>query len=148
MMGCVKIKLQHSIEELRRTLDLQHIEEVLRWDRLRLSGNLYQQEEPSWMKNFMNLIVDGPTSWGWPKLRWKDMVNSDLRKKCLSLRLASDRLKWRNAFKRVTHKIGFQSTLMKETVSKYVKKQFYVPNNICIFDIIHELGLKKSLQTY
>ena len=63
-MGCVKIKLQHSIEELRRTLDLQHIEEVLRWDRLRLSGNLYQQEEPSWMKNFMNLIVDGPTSWG------------------------------------------------------------------------------------
>ena len=76
----VKIKQQHSIEELRRRRDLQHIEDVLRWNRLRLSGHLYQQEEKSWAKKIMNFVVDAPTFWGRPKLRWKDVVNSDLRK--------------------------------------------------------------------
>ena len=65
----VKIKQQHSIEELRRRLDLQHIEDVLRWNRLRLSGHLYQQEEKSWAKKIMNFFVDAPTFWGRPKLR-------------------------------------------------------------------------------
>ena len=50
----------------------------------------------------MNFVVDGPTSRGRPKLRWKDVVNSELNKKNLSLNLASDRLKWRNVIRPVT----------------------------------------------
>lgn len=46
---------------------------------------VYQQEETSWTKKIINFIVNGPTSWGRPKLRWKDVVNSDLYKKCFSL---------------------------------------------------------------
>ena len=72
-----------------------------RWNRLQLSGHLYRREETSWTKKIVNFVVDGPISRGRPKLRWKDVVNSDLRKKCLSLGLASDRLEWRNAIRLV-----------------------------------------------
>ena len=37
----------------------------------------------------MNFDVDGPTPRGRPKLRWKDVVNADLRKKQLNIALAS-----------------------------------------------------------
>ena len=57
----VKIKQQQSTEELRRRLDLQHVEDVLRWNRLRLSGHLYRQEETLWTKKIMKFAVDGPT---------------------------------------------------------------------------------------
>ena len=60
----VKIKQQHSTEEFRRICYLQHTEDVLKWNRLQLSNNLYQQKVTSWMKKFMNFVVDGPTSWG------------------------------------------------------------------------------------
>ena len=45
----------------------------------------------------MSVDVDGKTSWGRPKWRWKDVVNADLRKKHLNISLASGRSKWRNA---------------------------------------------------
>ena len=74
----VQIKQQPFTEELRR-LDLQHIEDVLRWNRLLLSGQLYQQEETSWTKKTVNLLYMNQFG-GTPKLRWKDVVNSDLCK--------------------------------------------------------------------
>ena len=39
----------------------------------------------------MSLNVDRPTSQGRPKLRLKDVVNADLRKKHLNVSLASGR---------------------------------------------------------
>ena len=64
----------------------------LRWNRLRLSGHLYWQEETTCMNKIMSVVIDRPNSAGWLKLRLKDVVNSNHRKKCLSLSLASDRL--------------------------------------------------------
>ena len=55
------------------------------------------------MKKIMSFVLDGLTPQGRPKLRWKSVVNSDPHKKCLSLSLVSDRLKWRNAFRTVMH---------------------------------------------
>ena len=46
----VKIKQKHSTEDLRRRIHVHHFENVLRWNRLRLSGHLYRQEETSWTK--------------------------------------------------------------------------------------------------
>ena len=59
----------------------------------------------------MSLNVDRPISRGRPKLRWKDVVNADLRKKHLNIRLASDRSKWRNVIRLVTQQIAFQHTM-------------------------------------
>ena len=59
----------------------------------------------------MSFHVDGLTSGGRPKLRWKDVVNADLRKKRLNIGLASDRSKWRNAIRPVTQQIALQPTM-------------------------------------
>ena len=40
--------------------------------------------------------VDRPTSRGRPNLRWKDVVNADLRKKHLNVSLDSDRSNMRS----------------------------------------------------
>ena len=45
------------------------------------------------------------------KLRWKDVVNTDLRKKQLNIALASDRSKWRNAIRPVTQQNALQPTM-------------------------------------
>ena len=37
----------------------------------------------------MGFKVDGPTSRGRPNLKWRDIVNADLRKKHLNISLAS-----------------------------------------------------------
>ena len=98
----VKIEQKHSTEDLRRRSHIHHIEDVLRCNRLRLSGHFHRQIETSCTKKIMSFNVDGPTSRGRPKLRWKDVVNADLRKKHLNISLACDRSKWRNAIRPVT----------------------------------------------
>ena len=107
----VKIEQKHYTEDLRRRIQVHHIEGVLRWNRLRLSGHLYRQEETSWTKKIMSFSVDGPTSRGRPKLRWKDLVSADLRNKHLNISLASDRSKWRNAIRPVTQQIAFKPAM-------------------------------------
>ena len=87
-----KIEQKHSAEDLRR-IHVHHIEDVLIWNRVRLSGHFYRQEEASWTKKITSFNVDRPTSRGTPQLRWKDAVNADLLKKHLNIRLASNRSK-------------------------------------------------------
>ena len=100
----VKIEQNLSTEVLRKRIFAQHIEDVLRWNRLRLSRHLHRQDDTSWTKKIMNfdVDVDGPTPRGRPKLGWKDVVAADLRKKQLNIALANDRSKWRNAIRPVT----------------------------------------------
>ena len=68
-LSSVKIEQKHSTEDLRRRIHVHHIEVVLRWNRLRLSGHLYRQEETSWTKKVMSFNVNRPTSRFRPKLR-------------------------------------------------------------------------------
>ena len=56
----LKIKQQHSTEEQKSRLDLHHIEDILRWNRLQLSGHLYRNEG-TWTKKIMTFVVDRPT---------------------------------------------------------------------------------------
>ena len=94
-----------------------------------MSGHLYWQEEKTWMKKIMNFVVDRPTSLGRVKLRWKDVINSDLHKKCLSFSLANDRSKWTNVISPVTQQTGLQPTLigtqMKQPVSLNQDRAFF-----------------------
>ena len=85
----VKIEQKQSAEELRR-IYVHHIADVLIWNRLRLSGHLFRQEETSWTNKIMSFNVDGPTYRGRPKLNWEDVVNTDLHKKHQNISLASD----------------------------------------------------------
>ena len=74
----VKIEQKHSTEDLRRRIYVHYNEDVLRLNKLRLSGQLYQQEGTSWAKKIMSFDVDGATSRSRSELRWKDVVNTDL----------------------------------------------------------------------
>ena len=65
----VKIEQKLSPEVLQKRIFVQHIEDVLRWNRLRLSGHLHQQDDTSWTKKIMNFDVDGPAPWGRPKFK-------------------------------------------------------------------------------
>ena len=47
-----------SMKDPRRRIYVHQIEDVLRWNRLRLSGHLYRQEETPWTK-IMSFNVDG-----------------------------------------------------------------------------------------
>ena len=67
----VKIEQKHSTEDLRRRIHVHYIEDVFRWNRLRLSGHLYRQEETSWTKKILSFNVDGPTSRGRPRIGGK-----------------------------------------------------------------------------
>ena len=68
----------------------------------------------------MSFNVDGPTYQGRPKLRWKDLVNADLRQKHLNISLVSDRSTWRNAIRPVTA----DSTPTHYEWNKEMKRQF------------------------
>lgn len=59
----------------------------------------------------MNFAIDGTTYQDRTKLRRKDVVKTDLCKKCLSLNLAKKSLKWKNAIRPVTQQIGLKPTM-------------------------------------
>ena len=106
----VKIEQKHSTEDLRR-INVHHIEDVLRWNRLRLSGHLYWQEETSWTKKIISFNVDGPTSWRRPKLRSKDVVIY-ARKTWISVWLVTD-LNGEMPSDQIHSKTALQSTMIR-----------------------------------
>ena len=71
----VKIMQPHSTDSLRSKLQIPCIEDVMRWNRLRLYGHRCRQDDDSlWTKKIMNFHVEGPTPRGRPKLRWSDVI--------------------------------------------------------------------------
>ena len=54
-----------------------------------------------WAKNKIISFIDGLTSQDRPRFSWKNLVNTDLYKKCFSLDLANHQTKWRNAIRPV-----------------------------------------------
>ena len=67
--------------------------------RLRLSGHLNSQDDSS-----LNFMVDGPTLHARPKLRWNDVVNTDLRrKKDIKIIMARDTMKRCHQAKKKRH---------------------------------------------
>ena len=97
----VRIMQPHSTDNLRRRLQVPCIEEVLRWNRLRLFGHRQRQDDSLWTKKIMTLEIDVPTPRGRPKLRWRDVVNADFKKLRLKPSMANNRKLWRDTIKPV-----------------------------------------------
>ena len=95
----VKLMDPHSTQNLRERLQIPSIEDMLRWNRLRLYGHRYRQSDDLWSKKVMSLEVEGPSLRGRPKLRWSDVVKADLRKLGLTPPDALNRTNWRAAIK-------------------------------------------------
>ena len=100
----VRLDQPHSTDNLRERLHLMDIEDLLRWNRLRLAGHRHRQDDSSWTKKIMSLDIDGPTPCGRPRLRWSDVINKDLKKRGINIELACNTPKWRHAIRpQMTH---------------------------------------------
>ena len=66
----VKLDQPHTANDLREKLHVQDIDELLWWNRLRLAGHRYRQEDDTWTKKIMNFRVEGPPVRARPKLKW------------------------------------------------------------------------------
>ena len=65
-----------------------------------------------WAKNkIISFVVGGLTFQGRPRFSWKDVVNTDLYKKCFNLDLVNDQAKWRNAIRLVMQQMDLQPTM-------------------------------------
>ena len=107
----VKIMQPHSTDSLRSKLQIPCIEDVMRWNRLRLYGHRYRQDDSLRTKKIMNFPVEGPTPRGRPKLRWSDVIKVDLKKLGLTPTMANNRKRWRDTIKpRVTQQKELQPT--------------------------------------
>ena len=96
-------------------------------NRLQLPGHLHRKEETSWMKKIVNFVEDGPTSLGRPELRWKDVVNSGLRKKCWSLTLEkcyqiSDAADWTSTHSEWNTDMKYMKWKRIRLVGKYLRQ--------------------------
>ena len=108
----VKMEQRHAMADLRWRLKLPCMKDLLSWNRLRLFGHRCRQDESLWTKKIISFDVDGPAPWGRPRLRWIDVVESDLRRHGLSRDSALDRNNWRNAIKpRLTQHDRLQPTM-------------------------------------
>ena len=117
-------------------------------NRLQLPGHLHRKEETSWMKKIVNFVEDGPTSLGRPELRWKDVVNSGLRKKCWSLTLekcyqTSDAADWTSTHSEWNTDMKYMKWKRIRLVGKYLRQIIERTN---VFSKIYNiLGFKNFL---
>ena len=95
----VKLRDRYSTANLRGKLQIPSIDDFLRWNRLRLYGHRYRQDDSLWSKKIMDLHVEGASLRGRPKLRWSDVIKADLQKLRLTPSDALDRNSWRQSIK-------------------------------------------------
>ena len=95
----VKLEQRLKMADLRWRLKLLSMDEVLRWNRLRLFGHRLRQDDCFWTKKIMNYDIGGPAPRGRPRLRWMDVIKMDMKKHGLTERMAADRNEWRSTIK-------------------------------------------------
>ena len=96
LMCGVKLNERMASQVLRERLGIEAIEDVVRRNRLRWFGHVERKEDSSWVKKCMTVEVDGKRPRGRPRLMWRQIVESDMKKMRLRTADAQDRLKWRN----------------------------------------------------
>ena len=96
LMCGVKLNERIARQVLRERLGIEAIEDVVRRNRLRWFGHVERKEDSSWVKKCMTVEVDGKSPRRRPRLMWRQIVESDMKKMRLRMAYAQDRLKWRN----------------------------------------------------
>ena len=81
-------------EELRKSMGILSIEEMLRRARLRWFGHVMRKEYNDWVKRCTKLEVQGNTSKG-PRKTWMRTLKEDMKLKGLKVGDCSNRQRWR-----------------------------------------------------
>ena len=91
----VSLRERKTSAELRRRLGIVAIGDMMRRSRLRWLGHVLRKDASDWVRQSMDMVVEGRRGRGRPRLTWEKVVESDMKLRGLTREDAEDRLKWR-----------------------------------------------------
>ena len=90
----VSLREKKTNAELRESMGIEKISDVMRRNRLRWMGHVLKKEGNDWVKKSMEMTVEGSRDRGRPKMIWEKVVERD-KVRGLMRNDAKDRVKWR-----------------------------------------------------
>ena len=91
----VSLRESKTNAELRESLGIKDIDEVMRRSRLRWMGHVLRKDKDDWVRRSMKMVIKGKRGAGRPRMTWVKAVESDMRVKGLMREDAEDQTKWR-----------------------------------------------------
>ena len=81
-------------EDIRKEVQAKQISVSIRKRRLQWFGHVYRQEEDEDIRKVADLNIGGRRKRGRPKQRWRDTIQSDLKKYGLNRSDIDNRIQW------------------------------------------------------
>ena len=91
----VLLRERKTNAELRKSLGIKDIDEVMKWSWLRWMDYLLRKDKDDWVRRSMVMVIEGKRGVGKPRMTWAKAVESDMRVKGLLKEDAEDWTKWR-----------------------------------------------------
>ena len=91
----VSLREKKTNAELRESMGIEKISDVMRHSRLRWMGHVLRKEGNDWVKKSMEMTVEGSRGRGRPKMTWEKVVERDMKVRGLVRNDAKDGVKWR-----------------------------------------------------
>ena len=89
----VSLRERKTITELRKSLGIKDIDEVMRQSRLRWMGHVLRKDKDDWVRRNTDMVIEGERGVERPRMTWVKAVESDMRVKGLMREDAEDRTK-------------------------------------------------------
>ena len=94
-MRGVSLREKKTNAELRESMGIEKISDVMRRSRLIWMGHVLRKEGNDWVKKSMDMTVEGSRGRGRPKMTWEKVVERDMKVRGLVRNDAKDGVKWR-----------------------------------------------------
>ena len=91
----VSLREKKANAELRESMGIEKISDVMRHSRLRWMGHVLRKEGNDWVKKSVDMTVEGSRGRGRPKMTWEKVVERDMKVRGLVINDAKDQVKWR-----------------------------------------------------
>ena len=93
----VSLREKKTNAELRESMGIEKISDVMRRSRLRWMGHVLRKEWNDWVKKSTEMTVEGSRGRGRPKMTWEKVVEIDMKVRGLVRNDAKDGVKWRGS---------------------------------------------------
>ena len=91
----VSLREKKTNVELRESMGIEKISDIMRRSRLRWIEHVLRKEGNDWVKKSMDMTVEGSRGRGRPKMTWEKVVERDMKVRGLVINDAKDGVKWR-----------------------------------------------------
>ena len=90
----VSLREKKTNAELRESMGIEKIRDVMRRRRLRWMRHVLRKEGNDWVKKSMDMTVEGSRGRGRPKMTWEKVVERDMKVRGLVINDAKAGVKW------------------------------------------------------